>query len=301
MDPMSPDSFAQDAPDAALDGDEPGHGAVDLNGAAFRTPGERWAACVAPFVLPALLVIGVLVLIVKARAALGQAPRFVVDPTVCAVTARPAWVSDAVARSIAMSVACGLGRQASLLDGKQLQGWADVLTDPQGGVSPWIESVERLAPHFPSQADLRVRLRLPVMLVEGDLLVSASGHVLGPGPVSLPHAPLTYVGRHLDEDYRECAAAAGELQPFRAELERAGVRVVAVGVDEHDTVTFTTDVGVELSWGRSARKSSFSSLDLPPTERVGNLRQVLLDFPGLAGLRRVQLWTDRPVTTRRAS
>ncbi|HTE07076.1 MAG TPA: hypothetical protein VK824_12860 [Planctomycetota bacterium] len=306
------DGAPDDLPAAATGAGEAGSGTAtetdanadadaDADADAPRSTGERWWAASKPLMLPGVLLVGVLVLIVRARATLEQSPRFVVDPSVCTVVARPAWVSDGVARSIALAVATGLGRQASLLQGRELQRWADALTDPAADISPWIESVERLEPHFPSQADVRIRLRVPVMVVDGALLVAASGHVLGPGPVAVSPAPLQYAGRHLDEDYIECAAAAGELVPYRDELDRAGVRVVSVGIGEDGTVVFTTDAGVELSWGRSARKSAWSHLDLPPSERLGNLRQVLVDFPGLASLRRVQLWTDRPVTTLRSA
>jgi hypothetical protein len=293
-DPEGAASFGE----APAELEEPGVvGASDvLEEPSPRAPGEAFVARARPLVLPALLLVGVLVLIVMARKTLEQAPRFVVDPSVCSVVARPAWVSEQLARSVALAVATGLGQHASLLDGEGLQRWADVLTDPSGGVSPWIESVERLEPRFPHQADLRLRFRRPVLEVDGGIFVAASGHVLGPGPVAVTPQPLRYAGKHLDEDYRECAAAAGELVPFRAELEEQGVRVASVGIGEDGTVVFFTDMGAELSWGRSARKSAFSHLDLPPSERIGNLRQVLLDFPGLTGLRRVQLWTDRPVT-----
>ncbi len=260
------------------------------------TPGQRLVARCKPWLLPAVMVAGVAVLVLQARDALERTPRFMVDPATCAVSTRPAWLSDELARFIAASVARGLRKRASLLDVHDLEDWADTLA----GCSPWIESVESLSPRFPGQAVVRLRLRRPVLAVDGSILVAASGHVLGLGTVALEPAPLDYAGRHLDEDYRECAAAAGEIAGFRAELDVLGVRLAGVGIGPDDTVVFTTDGGVELSWGRSARKSASSHLDLPPEARLANLRQVLVDFPRLRGVRRVQLWTDRPVVTRAA-
>ena len=261
------------------------------------TPGGRLFERLRPILLPAAIVAAVVVLLIRARDALERTPRFTVDPSACSVTQRPPWVSDELARFIAFSVSRGLGKRASLLDTADLQSWAVALAE----ASPWIESVEGLSPRFPAQADVRVHLRRPVLTVDGDILVAASGHVLGPGPVSIDPPPLAYAGRHLDADYRECAAAAGELVGHREELRNLGVRVMRVGIGADDTVVFTTDTGAELSWGRSARKSPLSYLDLPPEARLANLRQVLVDFPALKGVRRVQLWTDRPVVYKRAT
>jgi hypothetical protein len=250
-----------------------------------------------PLVLPAVIVLALVLLLVRARSDLASTPRFVVDPSACSVIRRPPWSSDALAAALAAQVSRGLGEQASLLDGQDLQRWGATLDR----LSPWIEAVERVEPRFPYQADVRLRLRRPVMVVDDGILVASTGHVLGPGPVSIEPPLLAFRGRSENEDVRECAAAAAELLPFREELERMGVRVVSVGIAVDQTVWFGTDTGVELNWGRTLRKSEYATLDLPHAARIANLREVLVDYPGLRGVRKVQLWTDRPVVTERSS
>jgi hypothetical protein len=257
-----------------------------------QTPGERFVERAKPAILPVLVVIGVALLVVHARQRLAGSARFTVDPTAWEVRSRPDWLSEDLAAALAHRISMGLADRSSLLDGDGLDRWADDLLE----VSHWIESVEHVEPRFPGQADVRLRLRRPVMSVEGDILLSASGHVLGPGAVSIQPEPLLFEGAHFDEEaLRETAAAAAELVPFRAELDALGVHVERVGIDRDDTVIFRTDRDVVLSWGRSARESGRSYLDLPFRSRIDNLKMVLVDFPGLAGVERVQLWTDKPV------
>jgi hypothetical protein len=266
------------------------------------TPGELFLERIRPLLLPGVIVLAVLVLLLRARGVLQSSPRFVVDPSVCGVVSQPEWVSDALADSLARQVSRGLGAQASLLDGNDLRRWGETLVE----LSPWIEEVELIEPRFPHQTDVKLRLRRPVLAVEGEILVAASGLVLGPGPVDLYPAPLAYTGRELDEDVRECAAAAAEIEPFRGELASLGVRLVSVGIaaptgtTNVETVFFRTDTDVDVNWGRTRRRSEFSQLDLPYTARIENLKQVLLEHPGLRGVRSLQVWTDRPVVVKRA-
>ncbi|MHC5210228.1 MAG: hypothetical protein ACYTG2_05880 [Planctomycetota bacterium] len=260
------------------------------------TPGEVFIDRMRPLVIPAVIVLAITLLLLRARSDLASTPRFVVDPSVCTVQDRPAWASELLATTLAEQVSRGLGAQASLLEGQDLHRWSATLEQ----LSPWIESVERIEPRFPYQADVRLRLRRPVMVVDDGILVAPGGHVLGPGPVSVEPPPLAFRGRTEDEDVRECAAAATELLPYREELDRLGVHVVSVGIAVDQTVWFGTDTGVELNWGRTLRKSEYANLDLPHEARIANLREVLVDYPGLRGVRKVQLWTDRPVVTPRS-
>jgi len=261
-----------------------------------QTPGERFVERVRPAILPVLVVLGVALLVAHARDRLAGSPRFTVDPTTWEVRSRPDWLSDDLAETLARRISVGLADRSSLLDSDGLERWAEGLLE----ISPWIESVERIEPRFPGQADVRLRLRRPVMSVDGDILLSAGGHVLGPGATSIQPEPLHFEGAHFDDEaLRETAAAAAELVPFRAELDALGIRVERVGIDRDDTVIFRTDRDVVLSWGRSARESGLSYLDLPFRARIDNLKMVLVDFPGLAGVERVQLWTDKPVVRTR--
>jgi hypothetical protein len=248
-----------------------------------------------PLVVP-LLLLGVLIVVTwRARTQLQRAPDFTVDPTRYALVARPKWMPEPVAADVAASVSAHAARGASLLSEDELAG----LTASLLAASPWIEAVEQIQPRWPAQAEVRVRLRRPVLVVEDDILVAADGRVLGLGPVEL-QPPLLRCDRPArDEDVIECAAAAAAVLPYRSELEQAGVLLLAVTPESDQTVAFLTDHDVLISWGRSPRRSRLAYLDLPASERMANLREVLLDFPALAGLRRVQVWTDRPEVVRR--
>jgi hypothetical protein len=199
----------------------------------------------------------------------------------------PEDVAVALARDVSAHLAAG----ASLLSEAELAS----LARTAGAASPWVSAVEQVEPRWPGQAELRLRLRRPVLSV-GDVLVAADGQPLGLGPVSLNPPPLACDGTQLRaEDLVECAAAAAAILPFRAELAEKGVRLGSVAPGAEDSVSFFTDAGVELAWGRSARAAPLAYLDLPVAGRLANLRLVLADHPGLQGVRRVQLWTDRPV------
>jgi hypothetical protein len=247
-----------------------------------------------PLLVP-LALLGVLIVVAyRARHQLQREPEFTVDPTRYQLVARPAWLPEPVAASVVASVSTHSARGASLLRQDELAGLKASLL----AASPWIEAVEQIQPRWPAQAEVRVRLRRPVMAIDGDILVSADGRVLGLGPVNLDPPPLPCAHPSRDADVLQCAAAAAEVLPFRAALEDVGVVLASVAPDADGTVSFTTDQGVVLAWGRSASASPLAYLDLPPAKRIDNLREVLVDFPGLAGLRRVQLWTDRPVVVR---
>ena len=253
-------------------------------------PARTW-----PLVVPLLLLAVLIVVAWRARVSLQHEPAFTVDPTRWQLVGRPAWMPEAVAGDVAASVSAHVASGASLLREDDLLR----LSAAVRASSPWIEAVDRVEPRWPSQAELRVKLRRPVLAVDGDILVAADGRVLGLGPVDLVPEPLAYAGREADADVIECAAAAGEVLPWRGPLMDLGVNLVSVALGADGTVVFLTDGGVELSWGRTLRRSRLAYLDLPAAARIDNLREVLVDFPKLAGVRSVQLWTDRPVVVRR--
>jgi len=248
-----------------------------------------------PVLVPVLLLAIVLVVAWRSRQTLEHAPAFTVDPSRWQLTGRPAWMPESVAALVAADVAAHVAGGASLLNEDDLQR----LSESVRAASPWIAGVERVEPRWPAQAELRLRLRKPVLAVEGDILVAADGRVLGLGPVDLVPEPLAYSGRGADADVLECAAAAGEVLPYRGVLQDLGVHLASASLGSDGTVVFLTDGGVELAWGRTLRRSRLAYLDLPAEARIDNLREVLTDFPHLDGVRRVQLWTDRPVVTRR--
>ncbi len=245
--------------------------------------------------VPLLLVAALLVVAWRARLTLRDEPAFVVDPSRWQLVGRPAWLPEAAAAGVAADVSAHVAGGASLLAEDDLQR----LSAAVRAASPWIAAVDRVEPRWPAQAELRVRLRRPVLAVDGDIMVAADGRVLGLGPVDLVPEPLAYAGPGVDADVLECAAAAGEVLPFRGALLELGVSLAAVAPEADGTVVFVTDQGVELAWGRTLRRTRLAYLDLPAAARIENLRQVLVDFPRLDGVRRVRLWTDRPEVTRR--
>lgn len=255
----------------------------------------RRARAAWPVAVPALLLLGLLFVALQARQQLQRAPDFVVDPSRVQLVGRPAWMPEPLAAGVAAGIAARVAGSASLLREDELR-WLSAAVQAS---SPWVESVEHVEPRWPGQAEIRVRLCRPVLAVDGDVLLGADGRVLGLGPVLLAPAPLRLDDPPSDEAVLDCAAAAAEVLPFRPALEEAGVRLVAVGPDLNDTLTFVTDAGVELCWGRSRRASRLAYLDIAPAQRIEHLRQVLIDFPGLQTVRRVELWLDRPqVVTR---
>src|SRR5262249_1632537 len=82
------------------------------------TPGERLLQRRGRLRVPAVIVMGIVVLRLRARDQLERSPRFMVDPTACSLTSKPNWVSDDLGRFIAFSVSRGLGSRASLLDSR---------------------------------------------------------------------------------------------------------------------------------------------------------------------------------------
>lgn len=248
-----------------------------------------WAIAV-----PAVLVAGLLVVALRARTELSREPAFTVDPSRVTLVGRPAWMPEDVAGALAADVSAHVAAGASLLSEAELASLARTV----GAASPWIAGVVRVEPRWPAQAEIRLRLRRPVLKV-GDVLVAADGRPLGLGPIALDPPPLACDSSRLrGEDLLECAAAAAAILPYRAELAGKGVKLASVAPGSEDSVSFMTEAGVELAWGRSPRRSPLAYLDLPVDGRLANLRLVLADHPGLEGLRRVQLWTDRPVVVR---
>ena len=248
-----------------------------------------WAVAV-----PAVLVAGLLVISMRARRELQHEPAFSVDPAQVSLVGRPAWMPEAVAGALAADVSAHVAAGASLLSEDELVSLARTVAE----ASPWIESVERVEPRWPAQAEIHIHVRQPVLAV-GDVLVAANGRPLGLGPVTLDPAPLRCTGKLTGEDLAECAAAAAAILPYRKDLLAQGVRIAEVAAGAGDSVSFITEGAVELAWGRSPRRSPLAYLDVPLEGRLANLQQVLKDHPGLQGLQRVQLWTDRPVVVLR--
>jgi hypothetical protein len=242
-------------------------------------------------VLPLVMLGLVLTLAVVARNAMARSDRFQVDPGWVSVQALPAWLAEEEAERLALDIAAGLEGPVELMDREELDLWKRQAL----AASPWVASVTEVAGRFPYQADVRLRLRRPVMSLDDGRLVTRDGvRLSGVSASGVWPPPIAYAGQPRDEAVAECAAAAHDLLPFRDELDRLGVVLKHASLDGQGMVTFITPGGVRIQWGRSSRASRFAAYDLPAAGRVANLRDVLDHHPRLGGLSEVHLWYDRP-------
>ena len=238
--------------------------------------------------LGVLVVVGVL-LVVAYRDA-GRSPRFQVDPRTVQVASAPDWFSDRLAERLAVQLGSSLGPPVSLLDEEGLERWREDLLV----ASPWVASVESVEGRFPAQAQVRLRVKRPVLELPGEVLVAADGQHLDRGRMDTYPPPLRLEGFQTEEDVRECAASVADISPWREELEQAGVLLERVHRDSLGRVRFKTDADVEIEWGRSTASSEFAAVDLPPLARIRHLMTVLERRPGLVGVSRVIVWKDQP-------
>ncbi len=247
---------------------------------------DRWGAPV----LSALVFLAVAGLLFVARDSARASPRFEVDPGHVAVLERPEWLPADLATELGLQLGISLGGPASLLGDEDLTRWRGDLMD----ASDWVESVERLEARFPGQAEVRLRLRRPVLELSGQVLLSADGHTLGTGYIDTEPRLLRFEGAGNAEEVRECAASAADILPYRFELEDEGITLDRVLLGVGGRVRFLTTVGVEIEWGRSTTRSEFAAVDLPPAARVEHLLTALERRPGLHGVARVVVWKDQP-------
>lgn len=245
---------------------------------------KRWGGTL----LTTVVLAGLIVLTGAAHRAAAGSERFVVRPDVAAVLECPSWLDPRAAQVLAHQLGDDL-TPASLLDPDGLLAWRAQL----GRLSPWVAGVETLEASFPGRAEVRLRLRHPVLQLPEGELVASDGIVLGRAPVALDPPALRVDGQLGAGALEECAAAAAELLPFRATLAEQALLLDAVTLEEDGQVVFSTRDGVELEWGRSARQSAFAAVDLSPAARVEQLLEVARRHPGLIGVRRVRLWLER--------
>ncbi len=240
--------------------------------------------------LTAVFAVGVGMLIWVADEAAGSSSRFTVRPDRVTVLGRPPWLGEVTARAIAADLSAGLPGPVSLRDPGALSAWRARLDR----LSPWVSVVLDLNPQFPGRAEVRLEVRRPVMVLLNGDWVGPRGTIMGQGEVRLDPAPLVMMGALSLEDIAECAAAAAEVLPWRAELAAQEIDLISVQLTAEQRVLFTTASGVEIEWGRSAMKSEFSAVDLPVEARIAQLLEVAEQRPGLIGVARVVLWLDRP-------
>jgi len=247
---------------------------------------DRWAAPV----LSALAALVVVALLVVSHEAAAASRRFQVDPGAAEVVQAPDWLPPGLAARLARQLGEALGPPVSLLEEHGLDRWRGDLADS----SAWIASVESVSGRFPAQAEVRVRLRQPVLELPGEVLVSADGQHLDKGHFESRPRLLRLLGPADPTSLRECAASAADILPYRLDLEEQGVVLDRVQMGQGGRVRFLTREGVEIEWGRSTALSEFAAVDLPPRARIEHLLTVLERRPGLLGVSRVVLWKDQP-------
>ncbi|MFT7464518.1 MAG: hypothetical protein ACI9EF_002874 [Pseudohongiellaceae bacterium] len=240
--------------------------------------------------LTGLFVAGVGFLVWVADEAAKSSPRFFVRPDKVSVLARPSWLGEATAQAIAGDLSAGLPGPVSIRDSAALGAWRTRLDR----LSPWVSVVLSLSPRFPGRAEAELQLRRPVLLLPNGEWVAADGSVLGHGEVHLDPPALVMGGAMGLDEIAECAAAAAEVAPWRAELTAQEIDLISVRLSQEQRVLFETASGVDIEWGRSALKSDFSAVDLPVAARVSGLLEMAEARPGLIGVDRVVLWLDRP-------
>ena len=248
---------------------------------------EAWA----PAVMTVFVLVASAALVRVSADAADLDPAFAVDPAAVAVLEHPAWMSPELAGELASQISART-EPLSLLAPEGLSTWIARLAHS----SAWIDAVQAASPLHPGQIEVRLILARPVLDLGDGGLVSADGRLLGPGPVALDPVPLSFwdAGARDVSAIAEAAAAAAQLLPFRPQLEREELGVERVGVEAGGLVVFVTREGVLLEWGRSARATAFSEVDLPPAARVAGLLEVAARRPGLLGVARVVLWKERP-------
>jgi hypothetical protein len=176
--------------------------------------------------------------------------------------------------------------------------------------NPWVKEVSSVERVFPDQIRVRFEYRDPVAAVktsEGWIVVDED-RVRLPGIwkerppcalqadiVGLHRAPLP------GEVWNDPALAAG-IDLARYVLEDSvlsSVDVAAIDVSNFDgridslrsEMAFSTNTGCVIYWGRPLSTDKYG--ELTQDEKVGNLRMVLKDFPGLENLVYVKVYYKR--------
>ncbi|GJM20447.1 MAG: hypothetical protein DHS20C15_03620 [Planctomycetota bacterium] len=242
-----------------------------------------------PLVLGALVFVGVIVLAVRAHKEALQSPRFQVDPAQARVSARPSWLPEELAHSLAAHLSERLGEPLSLVDSDELRAWAPLLAE-----EAWVREVSSLEPVFPGRARVRLSLRRPVLKLDDGYLAADNGQILGSGQVEIEPEPLRLVGAAQEADRRACAQAAAELLPFRDQLSDWGVLIQEVESWGGGRVAFRDARGVVFDWGRPRSANAYAEVDLEPELKIENLLRALEAKPGLVGVGRVELWRAEP-------
>jgi hypothetical protein len=202
------------------------------------------------------------------------------------------------------------------------------LRERPAAFSPWIESIEAFERIYPSRFRIEVKLRKPVATFEESsrsYFIDANGVVVAPVAyldqglvkVSVPRitefdkAGELIAGRPVwNRRLIEGAAVAAEIAvfdevgipPSQLEIDEINVanyqegRTAARYDPGHDPardVILFGNGGVPILWGRSARHKQFEGIDPSPRQKALNLKKVLERFPGLAGLKEVNLTQEK--------
>ncbi len=187
---------------------------------------------------------------------------------------------------------------------------------------PWVKRVAGLTRRFPDRVEVALEVRTPLAIVaEGAerLAVDDEGVVLEHDSplrppevprIRTPGAPYTRVpndGQAFRKDDPPRAAVCEALELLRFLRDYSGhpalatFRIEEVVVGEArahreagaSDLVLRLDTGVEIFWGRSPL-SPLQDLEPKKLKKLENLLLVLESYPGLLGVKRVDLTLDRP-------
>jgi len=290
-------------------------------GTAERTAIDRVFPAAFRVLLCAALVLGTVYGFRRIRERALELERFRVRPEALSVVKQPVWASADVVGEIRRDVA---GAPALSLFDPALK---VALKDAASG-SPWVAEVTGVRRRYPDRVVLSAKLRRPAAAVAVDgrgapfALVDDRARVLKLSVADLrPWSER--LGRRIVvvRGVRDSRLEVGQVSESRALLEAAAVArdldslagpgsaplvpVVSIdagallsardGVDAGAVVE--TASGVRILWGHSSRTRRFGE----PTveDKVRMLRRVLAIYPGLAGLRTVDLRFPDPLVAER--
>ncbi|MCU0725121.1 MAG: hypothetical protein MUE73_04930 [Planctomycetes bacterium] len=238
---------------------------------------------------------------ITAHRRVAAAQCFRLEPALCRVLAKPAWMPASEIEAIR--------RATGLLD-RSLPLYEPGLTERLGeahAASPWVKRVREVGLFHPNRAVVALELRKPLagVLMNGrDIVLVDEEGVRLPGLHRRPPKDLGYPLRRIDgvggappaagvvwsAAVKEGAAVAGELLILPPDLAGAlpivSIDVSAVG--RGGPVLLTTTSGAVIEWGRS-RSHEFGALGPTLAEKVRKLERTLVVHPSLAGVHRVKL------------
>lgn len=237
-------------------------------------------------------------------------PLFRVDASHLESAQLPAWAPPLWKAEIEKALRGG--ETASIFDAPLLE-----TTKANIASIPFVERIDLVARRFPRSVAAKIEVRRPIALVRragkqyavdraGVLLPGNAADPKGGFPFSLPvlvgkpfaKLPAACGQVWAEDDVSEGITTALELDALldlnpgfhvtTIDLSNLGGRVSPL----ESEIVLQTDTGVRILWGRSSRRKPYG--ELAPQAKIGNLQRALEEFPGLKGVRELDLRFDRP-------